>query len=393
MFQNYKFYTELEKITHAIKNHDGESRIVGGSVRDAIIGKEVQDFDIATTLLPNETLSVLQKEKIKAIPTGIKYGTVSAVINKRTYEITTLRRDVETYGRKAKVEYTDSWHEDAARRDFTINAMSYDLISNKLYDYYNGKEHLHEGIVKFVGSPSKRVQEDYLRIIRFYRFQGKYGKQLDEESVAACRKFAPEIANLSGERRYSELQKIAHSSTWHKSVMLMLKDDILTQLLGIKIDENAELLLDNIFHFDNKIDIGFLIYILSAGNYRGALESLRLSNKQQKYLMQMHNLCAEVSDYKKEAKKIIFLFGNKLFVDLVKYHAAERNDFSLYIDLYTRFSNWTPPHFPLNGEDIKKHFGVFGVEIGELLQKAQNIWFEHDMNIGKKDLLKALKSE
>ena len=161
--------SDCKKIFSLIKKAGGESRLVGGCVRDILLGKSHSDVDIATTVIPDVAMSVLKKAEIKVIPTGLKHGTVTAVLNEKHYEITTLRKDVETDGRHAVVEFTDSWKEDSRRRDFTINAMSMDL-EGEVYDYFDGQKDLQSKLVKFVGNPEKRIEEDYLRILRYFRF-------------------------------------------------------------------------------------------------------------------------------------------------------------------------------------------------------------------------------
>ena len=189
--------------------------VVGGCVRDAIVKRPIKDIDIATPQTPENVIKLLTAEDIKVIPTGIKHGTVTAVHGKETIEITTLRRDLDCDGRHAEVEFTNNWQEDAARRDFTMNALSMDLDGN-IYDYFNGIHDLHKGIVKFVGNPDARVQEDYLRILRYFRFEAHYGTHaIDKESLNACIKFKQNIESLSGERIQAEMFKLLSARDPH----------------------------------------------------------------------------------------------------------------------------------------------------------------------------------
>ncbi len=165
-----------------------EARLVGGSVRDAVVGREVADIDLATPRRPEAVMQALRDAGLKAVPTGIEHGTVTAVAGGRGFEVTTLRRDVATDGRHAVVAFTDDWQQDAARRDFTINAMSM-TPDGAVFDYFGGREDLHAGRVRFVGDAATRIAEDYLRVLRFFRFHARYGLG------------APDPAATGGDRR------------------------------------------------------------------------------------------------------------------------------------------------------------------------------------------------
>ncbi len=184
------------------------ARLVGGCVRDALAGLPVADVDLATPEPPEEVARRLAEAGLRAAPTGLDHGTVTAISGGRGFEVTTLRRDMETDGRHARVAWTDDWREDAARRDFTINAMSM-LPDGKVFDYFGGADDLAAGRVRFVGEAARRVAEDYLRVLRFFRFQARYGRGgPDPEAVVAVREGAPGIAQLSPERVWSELKRI-----------------------------------------------------------------------------------------------------------------------------------------------------------------------------------------
>jgi poly(A) polymerase len=184
------------------------ARIVGGAVRDVLAGRPVQDIDIATPLSPEEVTRTLNRAGLRALPTGISHGTVTALSGQSAFEVTTLRRDVETDGRHAIVAFTEDWREDAARRDFTINAMSMER-NGTLHDYFGGAADLTAGRLRFVGDPAARIAEDYLRVLRFFRFQGRYGRTPpDAETRAALAAAAPRLGALSAERVWSETAKI-----------------------------------------------------------------------------------------------------------------------------------------------------------------------------------------
>jgi len=183
-------------------------RAVGGCVRDALLGRPVSDIDLATPAPPEQVLALAQAAGLKAIPTGLSHGTVTVVAEQESFQITTLRKDIETDGRHAKVAFTDDWQQDAARRDFTMNALYLDR-NGSLTDFFGGVEDARAGRVRFIGSPDDRIQEDYLRILRFFRFQAHYGNApIDEAARQACARHARGVAVLSGERVQAELLKL-----------------------------------------------------------------------------------------------------------------------------------------------------------------------------------------
>ena len=183
-------------------------RWVGGAVRDTLLGKPVHDLDAATVLEPAEVITRLDAAKIRSVPTGIEHGTVTAVLEGGHVEITTLRHDVSTDGRRATVKFADDWQDDAARRDFTINALYADVETGEIHDYFGGLEDLDAERVRFIGDARERIREDHLRILRFYRFQARFGCDLDPEAEAACVELAPMLKGLSRERVGWELQNL-----------------------------------------------------------------------------------------------------------------------------------------------------------------------------------------
>lgn len=208
-----------------------EARIVGGAVRDALAGRAVADVDLASPLAPEVVMQRLRAAGLKAVPTGIAHGTVTAVSRHRGFEVTTLRRDVETDGRHAVVAFTDDWREDAARRDFTINAMSMDR-DGRTHDYFGGIEDLQAGKVRFVGDAATRIAEDYLRVLRFFRFHARYGTGApDAAAVAAIAASVPGLARLSAERVWNELKRILAAPDPRGAVAMMDRLGVLAAVL------------------------------------------------------------------------------------------------------------------------------------------------------------------
>jgi poly(A) polymerase len=223
----WQHHDGLKRIVAALDDVYGGPRYVGGAVRDTLLGLPVSDVDIATALLPNEVINRLEAAGIKAIPTGIEHGTVTAAVDGKNYEITTLRRDVATDGRRATVAFATDWQEDASRRDFTINALYADPKSGEVFDYFNGLSDLEARRLRFIGDAHQRIAEDFLRILRYFRFLARYGGgQIDADAIAACATGAHGLTALSRERIAQELTRILGLQNPVASVLLMIASGI-----------------------------------------------------------------------------------------------------------------------------------------------------------------------
>jgi poly(A) polymerase len=222
----------LDRLLEALGAGEGGARFVGGAVRDTVLGQAVKDVDIATPHAPLDVLARLKAAGIKAVPTGVDHGTVTAVLDGWPVEVTTLRRDVDTDGRHATVAFTDDWREDAARRDFTINALYADPASGRIFDYFSGLDHLHIGLIRFIGNAEDRIAEDHLRILRFFRFFARYGRgEIDTAGYAACAKHANSLKALSRERIADEMMKLLALDAPVDAVRRMVEGGILTPVL------------------------------------------------------------------------------------------------------------------------------------------------------------------
>jgi len=218
----------------------GQARYVGGCVRDTLLGLPISDVDLATRLTPEQVTERLSAAGIRSIPTGIDHGTVTALIASGPVEVTTLRRDVSTDGRRATIAFTEDWREDAARRDFTINALSADPQSGELFDYFEGMTDLEERRVRFIGDPLTRIAEDHLRILRFFRFHARFGaEQVDQPGLEACRARANDLMALSRERIADELLRLLALPNPAPSVGLMLDNGILKPVLPEILPDGA----------------------------------------------------------------------------------------------------------------------------------------------------------
>jgi poly(A) polymerase len=222
----------MKRLLDAIGADEGLTRYVGGAVRDDLLGLPISDIDLATRISPNGVVERLEKARIKAVPTGIDHGTITAVSDGHPFEITTLRRDVSTDGRRATVAFTDDWQEDAARRDFTINALSADPLTGELFDYFGGLDDLETRHIRFIGDPFQRIAEDHLRILRFFRFHARFGSgKLDEAALEACTARANDLMALSRERIADELLKLLGVPDPSATVGILLERAILRPVL------------------------------------------------------------------------------------------------------------------------------------------------------------------
>ena len=222
----------MKRLLAALGAEEGLTRFVGGAVRDDLLGLPVSDVDLATRIPPQEVMQRLEKARIKAVPTGIEHGTITAVSDAQPFEVTTLRRDVSTDGRRATVAFTDDWKEDAARRDFTINALSADPLTGELFDYFGGLRDLERRHVRFIGDPLQRIAEDHLRILRFFRFHARFdGGDPDAPALRACTERANDLMALSRERIADELLKLLAISNPASTVAIMLGHGILRPVL------------------------------------------------------------------------------------------------------------------------------------------------------------------
>jgi poly(A) polymerase len=214
----------------------GAARIVGGAVRDTLLGIDTSDVDLATVHAPETVVDLLDAARIKAVPTGIAHGTITAVSSDEVYEVTTLRRDLDTDGRHATVVFTDDWQEDAARRDFTINALYADPVSGDIFDYFGGLDDLKAGRVRFIGDPLTRIAEDHLRILRFFRFLARFGGAPDADGLKACTDRANDLMALSRERIAAEFLRLLVAPRAVEVVELMIGHGIFAPVIPEVID-------------------------------------------------------------------------------------------------------------------------------------------------------------
>jgi len=376
--------TSLQAVMDALGA--GDALIVGGAVRAAILGETLGDIDIATLHLPNEVINRLAAAGIKTIPTGFDHGTVTAVAGGKSYEITTLRRDVETYGRRAVVAFTTDWAEDAQRRDFTMNTLLMDL-QGRIYDPTgHGVDDLKAGRVRFVGKPATRIAEDILRILRFFRFHARYGQGApDADGLAACIAAAPLMANLSRERITHEIERLLLAPHAGAAIRVMIDGQIMPGFFQLGFDENVYATLQAfvLSHGDTVNKNTLFAYSVWENNVDNLDKKINkylvLSNVKKLFL----NSCIKyVYEHTDSICKNIYLYGQDialsggiLFNSINKIEA----DVHVFEILAARARTTSVPVFPVKAQDVMDTIGVGpGVALGMILKKVESWWLAND---------------
>jgi len=347
---------------------EGLTRFVGGAVRDDLLGLPVSDIDLATRLRPDEVIERLQAGGIKAVPTGIDHGTVTAVSDGQVVEVTSLRRDVATDGRRATVAYTDDWQEDAARRDFTINALLADPHDGTIYDYFGGLADLEERHIRFIGDPLERIAEDHLRILRFFRFHARYGRgEPDAAALEACTSRANDLMALSRERIADELLKLLGLPDPVPTIRVMVKAGIFVPVLPEIIDQCAAS-LEALIEAEKQADAGSdplrrLAALLPPEPplVEKVAARLRLSNKARKRLA-----CIADRDLGSSARALAYWVGVQCAVDrmLLTRQAGEAK----------AIAGWHPPRLPIGGAKLMALGLPEGPIIARTLRAVEQRW-------------------
>ncbi len=344
-----------------------QARLVGGCVRDTLAGRLVADIDIATPDPPEQSLAALQKAGLRVIPTGLAHGTLTAISHGRPFEITTLRRDEETDGRHARVAWTSDFEEDAARRDFTINAMSLDR-SATLHDYFGGAADLAAGRVRFVGEAARRIAEDYLRILRYFRFFARYGTgAADPEAAAAISAGTGGLARLSAERVWSELKRILAAPDPRRSLGLMMDLGVLAALLPEAADFGR---LANALQAGAPPDPVLRLAALVDGDAKPVASRLRLSTAEAAKLLQLTaGPVPGLSDSDDALRRLLAdtpadILAGRLFLA----GAPET--------LRARVAALPRPAFPLEGRHALAFGATPGPQVGEALRQVRAWWLE-----------------
>ena len=359
-----------KRLLGALGAEQGLTRYVGGAVRDDLLGLPVSDIDLATRIPPDEVIRRLEKARIKAVPTGIDHGTITAVSDGQPFEITTLRRDVTTDGRRATIAYTDDWKEDAARRDFTINALSADPITGELFDYFGGLSDLQNRHIRFIGDPLQRIAEDHLRILRFFRFHARFDAgEADTAALNACAARAKDLMALSRERIADELLKLLEIPDPSRTIEIMLDRAILKPIFPeIEMKRLAD--LRALIAAEQAADVAPdpLRRLGALVPRREELADdiavrLRLSNKARKRLV-----CAAARDLGISPQALAYRVGNECAVDRLLL-AGRPSDAAA-------IGGWHRPRLPVSGGQLIKRGLAEGPIVAQTLRAIEDEWLK-----------------
>ena len=390
--------TPVRKIFEAINEYSEESEIryVGGCVRKIINNEKVDDIDLATNLLPEQVCEVLKKKEINYYESGIDHGTITALIDNYKFEITTLRKDVSTDGRHAKVEFTNNWKDDASRRDFTINAIYSDAEGN-LFDPYSGKKDLEEGYINFIGDVNKRIQEDYLRILRYIRFFLNYSKQPHNSEILRKLKInIGGVSKLSKERLLDELKKIFKLGTLEK----LINEKLSLELILIIFPELKNYNLFNKLYSEKRnilreVDFIFLLSLMiidNSDNVDYFLYKYNLSKKDQKRIKIIHGFYKDKFNLKKFTQynfnEYFYYEGNQAVLDVLRFKVikSKKIDKSL-IELIEYYKNKPIPKMPIGADLLMQKYKIpEGKQLGVKLKRIEVEWVKNNFTISDKQV-------
>jgi poly(A) polymerase len=377
----------------------GDARFVGGAIRNTLLRKPVGDIDIATPLTPDEVGRRLAAAGIAFVPTGIEHGTVTAIVEGKPFEVTTLRRDVTTDGRHAVVAFTDDWRQDAERRDFTMNALYADA-SGEVFDFVGGIEDLKAGRVRFVGDAARRIREDYLRILRLFRFHAWYGKgEIDADAMRAVAAEKSGVAKLSGERIAKEMLRLLEAENPAPVLRLMAASGILAEVLPgeanialleslAKIDAADGLAPDALLHLAALLPRDMNVAASVADRWK-------LSNAARERLADVAGASEKiVSDLSvRETRKLLYRLGARPFKDRVLLKWAEdAKAAASWRALLALADAWERPRFPLTGRDVMLAGVPEGPLVGKILGEVEEWWIDGDFAADKVSLAERLKA-
>jgi tRNA nucleotidyltransferase/poly(A) polymerase len=375
-----------------------EGRVCGGAIRDLILNKEPKDWDVSTTALPEQVMAVMEKAGIQVVPTGLQHGTVTAVIGTDNIEITTLRVDVATDGRHADVEFTTDWYQDSLRRDFTINALYLDA-NLKLYDYHNGLDDLEERLVRFVGNAADRINEDYLRILRYFRFRARISPEntgdeafvINTQTMETIRELAPNLATISGERIWAEISKIllmdrercvlTFGSMEQTGVLKHINLGCIkaTDLKFVPDDRPAVILASAAVSKTDKADVLKVLktrFKVSRDEFGPVEFAIKHADTPATRINAVNLLAMH--------RKDDVLAWTSMYepVDHTKFGTMFRKPV-----LYTTVHEFVVPEFPITGQDILDLGFTPGPEVGRILHELRKVWAGVEFNANRTYLI------
>jgi len=388
----------LGRVLDALTSEGGQARIAGGAVRNALLGQPVSEVDIATTEAPDRVMTLARRAGLGVHPVGIEHGTVLLTVSEdgrsRSFEVTTLRVDVETFGRHARVAYTDDWEADARRRDFTINALYCDRRGT-VFDPVGGYADIRARRVRFVGDAEARIREDYLRILRFFRFHAQYGEgPPDADGLAASRDLQEGIDRLSAERIRTEMFKLLVAPGVVPTLEVMRDTGILRRILPFP-PELAR--LERMAAIDNRQGLPpdplLRLAALSRGGTAG-LERLKLTRAEQARLKELAATVPPSPGLRElEQKIVLYHVGEQAFVDAARLAwatEADAGDPRTWLDLVSLPQRWTPPTCPVTGADLLARGIEPGPALGQTLRELENWWIASGFAADKNALLERL---
>lgn len=385
---------ETQALFDALSRGGAETRVVGGAVRNALLGLAIGEIDLATTATPDEVMKLAEEAGLKAVPTGVEHGTVTVISGGRPFEVTTLRRDVETDGRYAKIAFSQSFEEDARRRDFTLNALYADR-EGTVFDPLGGIVDLRAGRIRFIGDAEQRIKEDYLRILRFFRFNAYYGRgALDEDGLHASVKLRAGLDRLSAERIGGELKRILAASHATEAVEALFDCGLLTALLSgvprlIRFNKLVAIEAALGLAPDAALRLAALGVFVEEDVQRLA-SRLRLSNAEQaKLALGVHGTLDCHLPGERAAMELLYRAG----ADAYRSHlliawadAGASHDDRAWRTAFGLPERWRVPEFPLRGDDIVA-LGITGPEVGATLRTLERVWIEQDFLPNREQLL------
>ena len=406
-FRNLKKKTEVEQIFNAIRSFSegSEIRYVGGCVRKIINKEKVNDIDLAVNLKPKDVCEALNNKNIKYYESGIEHGTITALINDIKFEITSLRKDIDTDGRHAKVEFSDDWKEDASRRDFTINSIYADIEGN-LFDPFNGKKDLENGKINFIGDVEKRIKEDYLRILRYIRFYLNYSKEKhDLKIIRIIKKNLSGVSNISSERLLDEFQKLLRSDSFLK----ITNDKYCLEIISLVFPQFKNISSFNKLNsfakknFD-KVDFIFLLSLMivdGTDNVNYFIYKFNISKKDQKRLLFLNNFnslkLSNKNFSEKNLNKIFYFNGQEALMDIIYFKIFKSNKVDIklikLIKLIDIFKNREIPIMPIKADLLMRKYNIQeGKELGAKLKAIEEIWTSNNFKISDKEVLKIVSN-
>lgn len=397
-YKNSSLKLVFKKLQEGKSNQSLTSMFVGGCVRKYLSNEEIDDIDIATSLTTEEIKEKFKNTKFKIIESGINHGTVTLVKDKLKLEITTLRKDIKTDGRHAEIKFIDNWIEDSERRDITINAIYLD-INGKIHDYQGGVEDLKKNIVKFIGDPNRRIQEDYLRIIRFLRFAIQYDSDTDAQTIEALKLNLNGIKIISKERILDELFKILKLNNFDNILKHQNKKFIFSLIFPELININK---IEKLQYLKKPIDKNLILAILlldDSNNYEYFCHKYKVSNKLKEELslmIKLHNKSkADVSFFKKNIIKNMYFYGIKVIKNLaiLKYLDQPNKNLDNLNEIIQRIEKISIPQFPYDGNYLKKKGMKEGLLMGKTLKLLENEWVDNNFKISNEFVTKIIRDQ